>query len=143
VNLYVDSSALAKRYLSEVGTETLLGLIKQAESVVASRLTWLELTSVVARRARQQALPFAEEVFRSLDEDFSILIEIVELKHSVMSDARLIAKRHALRGGDSIQLASAKDARTNYGAELRFVASDRRLLDAAQAEGFTVLDPTD
>jgi len=143
VNVFLDSSALVKRYLAEAGTDAVLDLFNQASTVAASRLTWLEITSVLARRAKQLPQTDAEEVFRSLDEDFAVLIEIVELKHSVMTEARAIARRHALRSGDSIQLASVKEAKTNYGLGLQFVASDRRLLEAARAEGLSVLDPTE
>jgi predicted nucleic acid-binding protein len=51
--------------------------------------------------------------------------------------------RHYLRALDAIQLATAVAARDTLRniAELTFVCTDERLIRAAQAEGFRVLNP--
>jgi hypothetical protein len=59
---------------------------------------------------------------------------------------KLIGK-YALRGYDSVQLASAmqlQDAvRTTNGDKIHFVCSDKTLNDAARDDGLFVLDPAD
>ena len=138
---FFDSSALAKRYVREPGTDSVLDLIRGAESLLASRLTWLEVTSAVSRATRERSLTKSEEILRSLDEDFATLIEILEVTPAVISDARRIAIRHALRAGDAVQLATAHTARLWHGDSVRFVCSDRKLLDTARAEGLEATDP--
>jgi len=130
VIVFLDSSALVKRYVREAGTEALLNLIQRSALMVASRLTWLEVTSAVTRRARGSALLRADEVLRALDDDFSVL-----------ADARGFARRHGLRAGDAVQLASAKEAETRYAERVSVICSDKKLLATARLEGFETVDP--
>jgi predicted nucleic acid-binding protein len=141
VILFLDSSALVKRYVREAGTEVLLDLIQRSAFVVASRLTWLEVTSAVTRRARGSALLRADEVIRALDDDFSVVIDIIDVTGSVIADARGLARRHGLRAGDAVQLASAKAAETRYAARVSVICSDKKLLATARQEGFETVDP--
>lgn len=64
-----------------------------------------------------------------------------------MELALTVAERYALRGYDCVQLATALTARqfwTASGIEpLQFISADEDLNAAAQAEGFTVLDPNE
>ncbi len=140
--LFFDSSALAKRYVQEDGTAVVLDLVRGAETITASRFTWVEITSAVARAASSGVLSHADEIFDALDEDFSILIEIIEATSNVMTHARQIARGLGLRAGDALQLATVQQAKLLYGVAPTFVCSDRKLLTAAQSEGFTVLDPS-
>lgn len=139
--LFLDSSALVKRYVQEAGTEAVLELIQQSALAVASRLTWLEVTSAVTRRTRGSALLRADEVIRALDDDFSVLIDIVEVTGSVIADARGFSRRHSLRAGDAVQLASVKEAKARYGEGVSFICSDKKLLATARSEGFEAVDP--
>jgi len=141
VIVFLDSSALVKRYVREAGTEALLNLIQRSALMVASRLTWLEVTSAVTRRARGSALLRADEVLRALDDDFSVLIDIIDVTGSVIADARGFARRHGLRAGDAVQLASAKEAETRYAERVSVICSDKKLLATARLEGFETVDP--
>jgi len=141
LNLFIDSSALAKRYVRESGTDLVLTLFDQAQQVLASRLTWLEVTAAVARIARTGSLSAPEAVLRALDDDFAIRISILEVSSAVISDARQLANRHELRAADSVQLATALTARSWHGADTRFLCSDRRLVAAAVAEELTAINP--
>jgi predicted nucleic acid-binding protein len=139
---FLDSSALVKRYVDEAGTQTVVEVTQQLGPLVASRLTWLEVTSAVARRGPGNALLLVDEVLRALDDDFANLIEIVELTYSVIAGARSHARRYGLRAGDAIQLASLGEAKMLYADVVRLISSDRKLLDCAVLEGFRTLDPS-
>jgi len=141
LNLFFDSSALAKRYLQEVGTDSVLRLIDEAELVLASRLCWLEVTSAVARVARDGLLRETDEVIQALDDDFATLIGILEVTPIVVADARRLALRHALRAADAVHLATVLVAVLWHGADTFFVCSDQRLLAAAKTEKLQVIDP--
>jgi len=54
----------------------------------------------------------------------------------VLEVSGLLIDRHQLRSLDAIQLAGAIIAR-----DMRFIASDKELLNAARAEGFDIWDP--
>jgi hypothetical protein len=49
-------------------------------------------------------------------------------------------RRHPLRGFDAIHLASAIRLQQQLGEEIRVIASDDRLLTAAEEEGLRTLD---
>lgn len=53
---YVDTSALAKLYLNERGSEQFEAFLLRQERAVISRLTALEFRCVLARRRRAQEL---------------------------------------------------------------------------------------
>lgn len=141
--LFFDSSALAKRYVRETGTGVVLDLVRRAERLFASRLTWLEVTSAVTRAARERQITNADEIIRALDDDFAVLINILEVTPTVISDARSLARRHGLRAGDAMQLASAlyAIAKAEWSEQLVFVSSDNELNRAAEKERLTVLNP--
>jgi predicted nucleic acid-binding protein len=83
----------------------------------------------------------ADEVIQALDDDFSVLIDIVEVTGNVIADARRFCRRHSLRAGDAVQLASAKEAKARHGEGVRFISSDKKLLATARLEGFEAVDP--
>jgi uncharacterized protein len=66
----------------------------------------------------------------------------VELDHDVLTRARALIQRHALRGFDGIHLASALHLHREVAEPVTFVAADDRLLQAAEAEGLTAVLPT-
>lgn len=139
--LVFDSSALAKRYVRESGTEAVLDLIQSAELVLASRLTWVEITSAVVRVARTGRLPESGEVIRAIDDDFSTLIGILEVTPSIIADARRASILHGLRAADAIQFATARTASSWHGEETKFVCADRELLAAIRSEGMDTISP--
>ena len=64
---------------------------------------------------------------------------LVEVGSPVLDRAGALLRRHALRGADAIQLASALYLRDKTGTEVAFGGFDGRLGEAALAEGFTLL----
>ncbi len=137
---YVDSSALAKLYVSERGTEG-VGRIAAVHPLAASSVTYVEVRSALARRAREGELT-REEVRHAaarLDAHWQV-IAVVPSDDRLFRVAADLCDRRPLRAGDAIQLASALALR-NQGAEVTFVCADRQLLAAAAAEGLGVLDP--
>ena len=59
--LYVDTSALAKWYLPEHGSDAVTEIIQQHAPVLITRLTQLEMRSLLARRRRERAIRPAVE----------------------------------------------------------------------------------
>jgi predicted nucleic acid-binding protein len=66
------------------------------------------------------------------------------ITETVLLRAVEIAREHRLRAADAVHLATAMDWREDLalsGERVVFVASDLELLAAAEAAGFTVLNP--
>ena len=138
---YFDASALAKRYVEEEGSDLVRALLRNGVRV-SSRISEVEISSALARRWREGRFTREglDRAMASLEKDFEKL-SVVELHPSVVSLARDLLLRHALRAGDAIQLASGILLKEGGGFELEFVAFDNRLNAAARDEGLTVLDP--
>jgi len=66
-------------------------------------------------------------------------LAVVEMIPDVTAEARALLVRHPLRAGDAIQLASCLYLQRELREPVLFVGFDERLLEAARAEGLTVV----
>ena len=141
--LYLDSSALAKRYLEEAGTARVLELFNTDHHLITSRLTQVEVTSAAVRRGRAGEIPddLLRDVLVPLDDDLRAALEVSPLSESTLIRSTDVARGHGLRAADAVQLACCLTARSS--GEVTLVSSDEELNTAARAEGLTVINPLD
>jgi len=114
-------------------------------SKVVSALTQIEARSAICRLRKEKKLTTdqASLAVSALDDDLRRLVQQPVLP-PVLEAANTIVERHYLRALDAVQLASAIIARDLMQApDMRFIASDKQLLEAAQKEGFTTWNPSD
>ena len=135
---YFDASALAKRYVREKGSVKVRRLLS-SDVPAASRLSAVEIASALMRRSREGAFSDTERdrAFAALDADMLAML-VVELTAEVVARARELLRRHPLRAGDAIQLASYLYLREELSEQALFVVFDDRLAAAARAEGAAV-----
>ena len=136
---YFDASALVKRYVRETGSSTVRRLLAGG-TPATSRLSEVEVASAIARRAREGAFAAArrDRMLAALDRDLPALA-VVEMIPDITAEARALLLRYPLRAGDAIQLASCLYLQRELRDPVPFVAFDQRLLEAARAEGLTVV----
>jgi predicted nucleic acid-binding protein len=154
--LYLDSSALIKRYQNEPGTDALNAKLraeaKGLRAVFTSVLTYAEIHAALARRAREQLLSPEEAkiVADEFDGDWVLSLGPIELGTSVLALVRDIVRGFSLRGADAIHLASALWLRDmgrlglkvdQYTGPVVFVSSDKQLARAAAKHKMEVFDP--
>jgi hypothetical protein len=144
-NYYVDTSALAKRYLAERGSAWVLSWVEPPAGniIIISELTAVELFSVLARRYREGALSSTNVAALQADFLFHLQNEYltVPLDQVVLIRARQLVGQYPLRSLDAIQLACALHALTILQDTIIFVSGDNNLLSAAAYEGFTTDNP--
>jgi uncharacterized protein len=135
VTYYLDTSALAKRYVTEPGSAWVRALVRRRKSLVVSRIAYAELAATVARLWREGFLTEAarDACLGDLDEDFGELT-VLEVRAAVVRRVPDLVRRHPLRGYDAVHLASAV-ALAARGTSIDFWSADRRLISAARAEG--------
>jgi hypothetical protein len=135
---YFDASALAKRYVREVGSIKVRRLLS-ADTAATSRLSHVEVASALIRRSREGALSEAkrENALVTLNEDFTAIL-VVELTPEVVARSQQLLQRHVLRPGDAVQLASCLRLRDELQEPITFVAFDDRLTQAARKERLEV-----
>jgi predicted nucleic acid-binding protein len=142
---FFDTSALAKRYLIETGSEWIKSFFIPTLShvVIISELTPIEMFSLVARRQREGYISPPDSA--ALRNDFLIHFDkqylVVNLESPIFLQARSLVTNHKLRTLDAIQLASAIHASKLLGENLIFLSGDKDLLTAATNEGFMIDNP--
>jgi len=144
---YLDTSALLKRYKTEIGSDVIDEPFRAkaaSEAFTSSYYAVLEITSVARRLLKGRALTrgaYNAMMARFLGDAESGLV-LQSVNGDVVASANDVAERYALRAGDAIQLAAALAVKEALPGE-RFVllASDKDLLQASQAAGIEAIDP--
>ena len=131
MTLYVDSSALLKRYIEEPDSDLADELMRSDTVLVTSRLTEVEVRRNLARLLDGDDL---ERQRRALRNDLDAFA-LVSLDSTTMTTASRIAEQTLCRSLDSIHLAAASRA----GRSTVLLTFDTRQAAAARASGFTVV----
>ena len=139
---YLDASAWVKRYFEEPGSAWVDRFWDSGAIIACSTLGLVEVLSVVARRrASANADPAGtRELLHEVEADFAGFHK-VHFDDPVLGIARLLPSKYALRGADTIHLASLLRLRGTRQDGIVLVASDEELLKAAVAEGVRTVDP--
>lgn len=149
-SFFVDTSALAKRYLAEPGSAWVLSWIVPATGnvIFVSELALIEVRSLFMRLVRENKLTSADATLlygNFLAHMQSEYIPVLINSALLMTASTLVEKyaqpSYALRSLDSIQLACAIRADYVFGEKITMISGDNRLLMAASAEGFAIDNP--
>ena len=135
---YFDASALVKRYVDEDHSGTVQRLLSSG-SVATSRLSEVEVVSALARRCREGAFSESERdrIFERVPRDFETF-HVIEIVPEVTALTDALLRRHRLRAGNSLQLASCLYLSAKLGRDVSLIGFDSRLTEAAEAEGLDV-----
>jgi uncharacterized protein len=143
--VYLDTSALAKIYVQEWGSDEIDSALVGRRDLLISDLAITELTSAMARRAREGSIQAAaarrvyQQLFRDVRSGEYRLLDLTSATHREAERILLTLGRHSqIRAGDSLHLAVAAlaDARS-------LITYDRQMHAAASALGpFEVLPTT-
>lgn len=137
---FLDASALAKRYVSEPGSDDVRSLVRRGRALAASRLSSVEVPAAIWRRCRgghlapATAAQMAADVVAEMAE-----MRVVEIRSPVLDAARDLVARRPLRAYDAVQLASAIHLGREGGLAVTFVGADEALHAAAAAEGLRAM----
>jgi predicted nucleic acid-binding protein len=134
--LYCDTSALVKLYVLEAESAAVKALVSPCEAVATSRITWAEAHAAFSRRAREvpadaEAMEAAKH---SLAKDWPRIL-VMDVTQSVVAEAGELADTFALRGYDSVQLASSAHVMRLSKLPVAFACFDGRLNKAAKFLG--------
>lgn len=147
--IFIDSSALVKRYVNETGTSFVRGITHQHSKnfIYIAHITAVEVTSAVVRRrgAREITPKKASSILSRFRGHLVGRYNQMEISAEIISAAMKLVNTHGLRAYDAVQLAAALRIYRDWSdAELGdfvFVSADKALNDAAKSEGLSVEDP--
>jgi predicted nucleic acid-binding protein len=132
VSLYVDSSALLKRYVDEPDSETAESHLRSDPSLLTGRHTIVEVRRNLARLLEAREASAARSAFI---DDLEAL-SIIELDEVTCEMAAAIAEVTGVRTRDALHLAAAQRA---GGPAIPFLTFDLRQAQAARGLGLTVV----
>ena len=132
---FFDSSAFAKRYVQETGSDDVLSWCEQASEIGLSGIALPEIISAFCRLLREKRI--SRKQYNSLK--ISLLedirdIAICDLSPAVIRHSILALEKSTLRGMDAIHIGSA----LALSAEI-FVSADQRQCKAAKLAGLRVI----
>ena len=128
---FFDSSAFAKRYVEEPGSEAVDSLCQEAREVALSVLCVPEIISALNRRVRDGLLTRREyaEAKQYLSQDIQDAV-IINLIPQVVSTCTKILEDSPVRSADALHVACALEWKTEL-----FVSSDKGQISAAKKAG--------
>lgn len=146
---FLDSSAIAKRYINEIGSNWLCSLFEPTlgNQFFITAITGVEIISAITRRAKSGSISSRDSIAirNQFKEDIQSEYQVIEITETIISSAMTMAEIYALRGYDAVQLASGREINSlcilhNLPVVI-FVSADNALNEAASAEGLVIENP--
>lgn len=147
---FLDASAVAKRYLTEAGSEYIVDLVDQssANTIALAEITRVEVAAALAARHRAGSRLTLEQrdeavalMLRHCDREY----RMIPLTTGILGRAVELTQSYRLRGYDAVQLGAALTTNETLLAagleSLIFVTADDDLLRAAVAENLASENP--
>ncbi len=134
--VYLDASALVKRYVTERGSKQVIALTAAAVAVATSLISRAEVAAAFARAVRLGVLDDngGRRAQRRFSQEWPDLVRI-PVSEALVSRAETVAWDHGLRGYDAVQLAAALTWRDSIGQEVVLATFDRQLWETAAQAG--------
>ncbi|MCQ3807211.1 MAG: type II toxin-antitoxin system VapC family toxin [Acidimicrobiaceae bacterium] len=131
MTLYVDTSALLKRYVSEYDSDVAEQFMAADPTLVTCRLTEVELRRNLTRLLDKEALLSAR---RQVQADLNAFA-LVDIDATTCNAAALIAEQTLCRSLDALHVAAAR----RTGGTTTFLTFDQRQAQAARSVGLVVV----
>ena len=134
--VYLDASALVKRYVAEAGSTAVGKLIDQAEALGTSVISRAEVSAAFAKAVRMKFVTrdAAASVMKRFSADWPHFIRL-QLSETLVARAASLAWEQGLRGYDAVHLATALVWHETVGQPVFVATFDRQLWQGAQATG--------
>lgn len=133
--LYLDASALVKRYIQEKASQDVNAWIEATDMVVTGLITRVEVAAAIARAGRMQLITPDETLaaLRQFRSEWESLQRLPITENTVVRGDAL-AVEHSLRSYNAIHLACALIWQETLGLPVMLASFDRQLIEAARNE---------
>ena len=132
MTLYLDSSALLKRYVDERDSTRYNNILGSDEAWLTCRITWVEVWRNLGRRLTTADVSTARDAFQA---DWTRLA-VVEIDAVLAEEAGRLADLTGARSLDALHLAAVQRAGPTG---VTMVTADLRQAQAARSRGWPVL----
>jgi predicted nucleic acid-binding protein len=134
LNVFFDSSALAKRYIEEKGSAQVQAILSSASSLAVAVICVPEIVSALCRLRRERRL--STEEYRNAKASLLTDVDdatVIGITDEVIAQAVALLEQFPLRSADALHIACAFE----WSTEL-FISADDRQCKAATARGLRV-----
>jgi predicted nucleic acid-binding protein len=140
--LYLDASALVKRYVAELGSTEMNEAITEADVVGTAIVSRAEVAAALAKSVRMRLLSVedASACLRAFRNEWLDLVR-VQVTEMVVTRAAALAWEYHLRGYDAVQLAAASIWQEAMGTLVTMATFDQQLWQAAKRVGLVPYPP--
>ncbi|MBP7654903.1 type II toxin-antitoxin system VapC family toxin [Candidatus Dependentiae bacterium] len=135
MKLFFDTSAIAKRYIYEKGSEDIEKLLYAADEVCISMIAISEIFSALNRLIREKKI--LRDQYNSIKKAIYVDVSefsICNITPEIIESSIFFLEKSPLKAMDSIQLACAFKMNIDT-----FISSDRKQIEAAKDIGLNVL----
>ena len=138
--LYLDASALVKRYIQEKASQDVNAWIEATDMVVTGLITRVEVAAAIARAGRMKLITPDETLaaLRQLRSEWESFHRLPITENTVIRGDAL-AVEHNLRGYDATHLACALIWQETLGRPVTLASFDSQLIEAAREVQMTYL----
>jgi uncharacterized protein len=148
---FIDTSALLKRYVPELGTDWMQSLAdpQNQHLLIIAQITWVEIHSAIARREREQSISAvqAQQIMTAFNLHWNEQYFTVPNDLSMIQLAAELVHQHPLRAYDAVQLAAALSIQSQLASPdmsaFTFLTADDRLCTVASQAGLLTENPND
>ena len=136
MKIFLDTSAFAKRYVAEQGSDKVLELCEEADCLTVSIICLPELISTLSRLVREKRITNRE--YQRLKRDAAADLgdaDISQITLEVLTPVVKLLESNPLRAMDAIHIGCALAVKADV-----FVSADIRQLTAAKKAGLKSLD---
>lgn len=136
MKVFLDTSAFAKRYVAEQGSDRVLAACQEADILVVSIICLPEFISTLSRLVREKRL--TQPNYRRLKSDAMADladVDVCQITQEVLASVVALLETNSLRAMDAIHVAGALACGSDV-----FLSADHRQLAAARKAGLKVVD---
>jgi uncharacterized protein len=146
---FLDTSALLKRYVPEIGTPWMQALTdpQNQHLLIIAQITRVEFHSAIARRQREQSIlsTQAQQIFAAFNYHWNEQYFTVPVDLNITQFAAQLVQQYPLRAYDAVQLAAALSIQNQLAApdvtSFTFLSADDRLCTISQLAGLLTDNP--
>jgi uncharacterized protein len=139
MRLYFDTSALLKKYISEIGSENVDKLFLSATEIHISSIGQIEAISSFRKLLLEKEIENNDydELKKEINQDFQFY-NVIDITNEIILFSISTIDKYQLKSLDSIHLGTALSIKNDIDY---FVSCDQKLLNAVKKEGFKVINP--
>lgn len=128
MRIFLDTSAYAKRFVEESGSDQIDNILLQGTELGLSIICVPELLSAMNRKLREKVISRSQysRIKTSLSEEI-IDIDIIQLTDNVIKKTIMLLEKNILKSLDAVHIACAIEWKADV-----FITSDKRQIKAAK-----------